>query len=234
MTISPETTAGELARQFPATLKLFRRRGIAVCCGGHRTLGDICRSQSIEFAELAAELSDVTRRSPARPTWNDRPLAELTAHLVDAFHEPLRQELPRLAQLAHDLQGHGDNHRHALAVVHYELTLFSAELEAQMATEERELFPMLVAAEAGGRVDPALARLIADARVSHVEARETLRLLHQSTGGYTPPATACGAVRSLYRSLRDLEALMQLHVHLESNVLFARASALMSAAGLEN
>jgi iron-sulfur cluster repair protein YtfE (RIC family) len=33
-------------------------------------------------------------------------LSHLTAHIVDAFHEPLRQELPRLSKLEQLMQLH--------------------------------------------------------------------------------------------------------------------------------
>ena len=47
------------------------------------------------------------RQAPARVTWADRPLSELTDHIAETFHQPLLLELPRLRALITRLQGHG-------------------------------------------------------------------------------------------------------------------------------
>ena len=236
MTFSPRTTVGELAGRFPSTVKIFQRHGIEFCCGGHRSLDQVCRDLSIEYDLLASELVAAVLGSRERITWADRSLSDLVAHLVEAFHEPLRGELPRLRDLAVRLQGHGDSHRRVLAVVRYELDRFSAELIAQMTAEERELFPLVLRLDRGEPMegDAALLEyLCAAAEDARSEAAQTLRILRQITDGYAPPPTACATLRALYRDLSDLEALMHLHVHIESNVLFARATALMPAAAVE-
>ena len=237
MVFSPETTVGELAGRFPATVKVFQRRGVEFCCGGHRTLGQVCSAAHIDYSDLAAELVEATLRMSPRTTWAERPIAELLEHLIESFHEPLRRELPRLTDLATRLQGHGDDHRRVLAVVHYELIRFAAELTAQMDLEESELFPLLVrvARDGAGDGDGArLAVLRTQAQVTDVEAGQTLRIIRQITDGFVPPSTTCSSLRALYRGLEELEALMRQHVHLESNVLFPRAAAMVSEASLEN
>jgi regulator of cell morphogenesis and NO signaling len=156
-------------------------------------------------------------------------LAELTGHITETFHQPFEQELGAMVRMAARLQGHGDAHRRALGVVHYELSRLSGELEAQMRREDRELFPLLERFERDGLRpgDWALfAYHRASMRASHADALQTLRILRQITDGYVPPPTACPALRTLYRSLEELEALMQLHVHLETNVLIPRAEAI--------
>jgi regulator of cell morphogenesis and NO signaling len=236
MTFSPDTTVGEVAGRFPATTKVFQRLGVEFCCGGPRTLGEVCRSGHIEYDELAADLVRATLHSPPGGRWAGRPLVELTDHLVEGFHDPLRQELPRLAELARRLHGHGDTHRRVLALVEHELARLAAELSAQMEIEESEFFPLVIRFERRMPTDADRMRfthLAADARACHADAGQTLRILRQITDGYVPPSTACSTLRALYRGLHDLEQLMQLHVHLESNVLFSRAAALMSEANQE-
>ena len=51
--------------------------------------------------------------------------------------------------------------------------------------------------------------------------------------GYEPPSNACATLRSLYRGLEEFEQLMQLYVHLETNVLLSRAAVWMCRAGME-
>jgi regulator of cell morphogenesis and NO signaling len=229
MNISPETTVGELAARHPATVKVFRRHKVEFCCGGHRTLAQTCGDARIACEALVEELRQAVEQAPPRLTWADRPLADLVDHIVEAFHDPIRHELPGLQQLSARLREHGDCRSGVPAVLHYELGRFGAGLMAQMRTEETELFPLLVR-----RTTAQLDRLeqvrLTDRRreldTFHYDAAATLRLLRRVTGGYHPPANACAVARALYRGLDEFEALMQLHVHLEINVLIPRAAAL--------
>ena len=60
-----------------------------------------------------------------------------------------------------------------------------------------------------------------------------IRLLRGITDDYKPPPNGCATLRSLYRGLEEFEQLMQLYVHLETNVLLSRAAAWMCRAGME-
>jgi regulator of cell morphogenesis and NO signaling len=235
MKFSPDTTVGDLAALFPETVRVFQDYGIEFCCGGKWQLGQVCRDRDLPYAEVAAALTRAMTK-PSRADWSTRPLSELTAHLVEAFHEPLRQELPRLIQLATRLQGHGSSHRRALAVVLSELTRFTGELEAHMAAEERDLFPLIDALEREGVSDRDQARLEHlrfALEADHVDAGQTLRLLGQITDHYQAPDDACSTMRALYQGLQELERLMHLNIHLENNVLFVRANTLRSRARSE-
>ncbi|MGH8638932.1 MAG: hemerythrin domain-containing protein, partial [Burkholderiales bacterium] len=118
-------------------------------------------------------------------------------------------------------------YKHVLAVVLYELERFNAELEPHMATTERELYPLIDRLDAGKDNDEVRAQfqqLRVTLEAEHVEAGLTLQILRSATNRYEVPAQACGTLRSLYQGLKELEQLMQLHVHLENNVLFPRAA----------
>ena len=66
----------------------------------------------------------------------------------------------------------------------------------------------------------------------HASAGQALRLLRRLTDGYRPPGDACEAYRALLSGLKELEADLHLHIHLENNVLFPRAAALEGSARL--
>ena len=226
MTFFPDTTVGELAAQFPATVRVFQRRKVEFCCGGHQTLAQVCRDIGTPYEILTVELGHAIRQAPARVTWADRPLSELTDHIVEAFHQPLLVELPRLRALITRLQDHGDVHRRVLTSVGQELCRFETAFLARVTAEAGELFPLINRLESDGPCDGDALRLAAlrsDAEVFHQDAARTIRLLRGITDGYAPPSNACATLRSLYRGLEEFEQLMQLFVHLETNVLFSRA-----------
>jgi regulator of cell morphogenesis and NO signaling len=232
MTLSSEATVGELASQYPSTVRVFRQLGIEFCCGGRRTLGEACYARGLSYGDVAAALT-AAMSDPGRPTgWPARPVTDLITHIVETFHEPLRLELPRLHAMAIRLQGHGDAHRRALAVVLHELARFQGEREVQMASEERDVFPLIARiAERPGHSEEVerFARLRAIAEADHADAGHTLRLLRQITDGYRSPDSACPTLRELYRGLEELDLLMRRHAHLENNVLFPRAEAIAAA-----
>jgi regulator of cell morphogenesis and NO signaling len=93
------------------------------------------------------------------------------------------------------------------------------------------LFPAIRARGEDGRAAGWIAAPIAKMEQEHDRAGELLAELRTLTGGYIVPAWGCGTVRALYRGLEKLEADMQIHVHLENNVLFPRALRAAAAAG---
>jgi regulator of cell morphogenesis and NO signaling len=234
MTVSPETTVGDIASEFPQAIRLFQRCGIEFCCDGRRRLGDLCRERQLPFDDLARAIADAATRPRPRPLdWNSRPLSHLIAHIVDAFHDPLREELPRLHRMAVRVQAHTDSSSHALDVVLCVLTRFRERLEPHMATAENELFPLIVRAEAARARDgdwDQFRQLRRASESDHHDAGYALQVLRNITGRYDVPPRACATLRDLYRGLKELEQLMQLYVHLENNVLFRRAEALLSEA----
>jgi regulator of cell morphogenesis and NO signaling len=234
MNPTPTTTVGELAARFPQTIRVFQRMRVEFCCDGSRTLGELCQERELSFDELATALaSAVAAATPPLADWTTRPLSELTGHIVEAFHEPCRQELPRLREMAVKVQRHTDSYAHILAVVRYKLDRFTADLDSHMSTAEDELFPLISRAEAAGarEVDRAVfARLRGRLEIEHANAGQVLQTLRHATHGYEPPPNSCSSVRHLYHGLRELEQLMRLHVHLENNILFPRAAALLSDA----
>lgn len=235
MALSPDITVGELAGRFPATIPVFQRFGIEFCCGGRRTLARACREGGLAYDRVVAELSPALT-IPQRRNWADRPVTELITHIAESFHEPLRQELPRLHEMALRLESHASWPGHPIPALRHELARFRSEIEAHISEEEQTLFPLVERLEEG-TLQPGDEALLAELRAAfetdHVIAGRSLRTLRELSDDYQLPNSACSTMRALYHGLEELEALMYLHVHMENNVLFPRAATLVGAAGLE-
>ena len=231
MTPTPATTIGDLAAQCPQTIQVFRRLRVEFCCDGRRTLGDLCGDRQLSFGDLVSALNGaMIAPASQRQDWSTRPLSELAAHMIAGFHEPIRQELPRLHGMAVKVQRHSDSNQHVLAVVLYELERFNARFEPHMAVAENELFPLIDRLEAEQDREGDRARfdqLRATMTAEHAEAGHTLRILRNIMHRYEAVPPACTTLRSLYQGLKELDRLMQLHVHLENNLLFPRAAKLL-------
>jgi regulator of cell morphogenesis and NO signaling len=180
------------------------------------------------MAELEAELAAVADEPDA--SLAEAPLPALARYVVERFHVPLREELPRLGRMAERvLEAHGRAHPELVPELVAVFRAFRPELEEHMAKEEADLFPAIEAlagATAGaGAPIPPVAALIAALEGEHDGAGAALTRLRELTAGFVPPPGACNTFRALYDGLARLESEMHLHVHLENSVLFPRAAA---------
>lgn len=231
MQITADSHVADLATMFPGTIRVFQHYGLDFCCGGKRPLGDVCREYGLDLAALTQALTDSLAEECEDVDWSTRPLPELTAHIVERFHDPLRAELPRLrAMLDKVISRHGDSFGAVLDPLSRTFDDFHADLLSHMQKEEIVLFPAIdaLSGAAAGR-EPfhcgTIAAPVSVMEMEHEHAGEALATMRRLTSDFTPPEWACPTFRGLYHGLAQLEGDMHLHVHLENNVLFPRALA---------
>lgn len=224
MTVTPETHVAEVAATQPSSVRVFQRFGIDFCCGGRKPLGQACEEHEISYADLERALAEAAAAPASRERdWARESLQALAAHIVATYHEPLREELPRLRQMAAKVAvvhgSHADQPLDRLDAIVREL---ADELTEHMMKEERVLFPAIGALEADGTPFP-ISMPVAMMEQEHDHAGALLAELRRITDGYVPPEWACQTYRALFQGLEELEREMHVHVHLENNVLFPRA-----------
>ena len=234
MQITPDTTVADIATAAPATIRVFQQHRIDFCCGGKVPLSQACAAKGLSTDRLLGELRTATSPDTVERNWSDAPLTALVEHIQERYHAHLREELPRLdAMLAKVVSRHGDHLPEILLPLQQTFIGLQLELLAHMLKEDRVLFPMIVALDAGQPLAPGeaaadLAAPIGVMEAEHAGAGAALARMRQLTGGYAPPEWACPTFRGLYFGLSQLEADMHLHVHLENNILFPRAAWLAS------
>ena len=57
----------------------------------------------------------------------------------------------------------------------------------------------------------------------HTTEGERFRKIEALSNNYTPPADACNTYRVTFSLLKEFEADLHLHIHLENNILFPKA-----------
>ena len=178
----------------------------------------------MSFTEIARTIEASAEAAPRdERDWTREPLHTLIDHIVATYHEPLREELPRLESLAATVaRVHGSKAPH-LSRVEALLMELSADLRLHMQKEEWVLFPSIRAIEGGAHPGMPISSPIGVMEHEHDQAGGVLSELREITGGYVAPPWACETFRALYHGLSELEAAMHVHVHLENNVLFPRA-----------
>jgi len=232
MTIATTMTVGEIAAEFPQATREFEKLGIDYCCGGKRTLHEACNQAGISVAEALERLQ---RSAAVRPNtagnWHDQPLTDLIDHIKSTHHVFVREECPRIEALAAKVVGvHGQRHPELLQVQEV-FSELSGELSVHLMKEEQILFPYVIHMEesalAGEAVPPAMFGTVMNPvrmmMQEHDGAGDALRRLRAMTSDYSAPEDACVSFRTLYQALRDFEADLHQHIHLENNILFPRA-----------
>lgn len=212
---SQPLTVGDLVRSQPAAVRVLQRHHIDFCCGGGKPLVDVCAKAGIAVDAL---LDEVAAERGHAPDWAALATPELTVAIVERFHEPLAEELPRLVAMVDKvLRVHGDKDRLRLEALARAVHALVDDLVPHMFKEEQVLFPLLNKGVASAALPPI--------RVMHAEhdtVGEILRQIRQLTEDFVPPLAACATWRALYQGLAELERDTHEHIHVENNILFAR------------
>lgn len=225
----------EIAAQSLGAVRVFERHGIDYCCGGKRPVADACGEMGLDTGAVMAELERALAGKPADETdWMQAPLRRLIQHIVGTHHEFLKLELPRIAQrLEKVMRVYGQKDAATLGGLPEVFSGLAEELMLHLHKEEAILFPYIDRLESAAMLPPppfgSIAHPIAMMEHEHDNAGEALRKMRAMTNGYAVPEYACITYRSLLEGLRELEADLRLHIHLENNILFPRAAALESA-----
>lgn len=220
MSINVETKVGQLAAEHPLATRIFARHGIDYCCGGGRPLGEVCEKKGLDAGAVLEEIrAELETPDVSEERWDQDTLGDLIEHILFAYHRPLREELPRLASMAHKvLEVHRDKDPERLDGLLSVFLGLKAELEEHMEKEEQILFPMIKRGQ-GAMADGPISVMVHE----HESAAEALRRLRELTRDYEVPAEACNTWRALWHGLAALEESLHHHIHLENNILFPRA-----------
>ena len=214
--MTPTNTLADLATTHPEAAHVFYRLGLDFCCGGRRSLSDVCAERGLDAPAVLAAIEAAEHHDARR--WDREPLPNLIAFIVDTYHRRLRQSFPELIGMAEKVEArHRDKASCPRGLAAHLAEMHESVLD-HLAKEERVLFPLI--ASGHGRFAAGPVHVMEREHDDHASALETLRRL---TTDFEPPAEACVTWRALYLGLRQLEEELMVHIHLENNVLFQRA-----------
>ncbi|MBB1285091.1 iron-sulfur cluster repair di-iron protein [Flavisolibacter sp. BT320] len=227
-------TVGQIAAKDLRKAEVFRKYGIDFCCGGKKTLKQVCDEKGLDLAAVEAALDNaqVTEKAGEHfDRWSPDFLAD---YIYNKHHVYYYDEGPVIADLLTKvLMRHGD-HYPVLNHVYELYKTLAEELGSHFAKEEKIVFPFvkaLVGAKASGNKEALRSQFSLEAPVKmmeeeHEAAGEILEALQKITNDYTAPDGACNSFQFLYKKLKALDEDLHQHIHLENNILFPKALAL--------
>lgn len=233
-----DETLGQLAAKDLRKAQVFKKYGLDFCCGGKKTVKEACAEKGLDVTKVEQELQEtdklaVTARALPYNEWG---LDFLSDYIVNTHHRYVRKNLPDIKAYATKvMQVHGSLHPELVRIQHLVEEVY-AELTAHLVKEEKILFPYikeLVAAKAGAQSFfssqfTSIRTPIGVMEVEHEIVGKNLAEIRELSDNYRLPADACASYSLLYRMLDDFEEDLQLHVHIENNILFPQALELES------
>lgn len=235
MNFDSETKVKDIALSNPAARQILEDAGVDYCCGGGKSLQEACLHTNVPAEEILNRLRENSKHVDASETnWISAPLSDLTGHIRAKHHGYTREAIPRVGQLLERVQArHGRNHPE-IGGIQELFTKVGQEMIAHMQKEEMVLFPYIEALEKSAQGNRQLEtpffqtvrNPVQTMMTEHDHAGELVKLIRKASADYTPPMDACTSYKALYQNLREFEADLHKHVHLENNILFPRAVAL--------
>lgn len=241
MDISKENNIGALVAEDYRTASVFKKNGIDFCCNGNRSIDDACKAKRIDADKVVMQLREATQAGSADgedfKTW---PLDLLADYIEKKHHryvetrtEEIRPFLDKVCRV------HGERHPELLEINRH-FTDSARELASHMKKEELILFPavrQMVTAQREKAPAPRLAfgsvgNPIQMMMEEHSNEGDRFRVIEELTNNYTPPQDACNTYRVTFAMLKEFEADLHRHIHLENNILFPKA--LQTEASLVN
>ncbi|MGA7059750.1 MAG: iron-sulfur cluster repair di-iron protein [Candidatus Acidiferrales bacterium] len=232
MNFNDETKVKDIALSNTAARQILEDAGLDYCCGGGKSLHEACLHADVPAEEILKRLRENSKHvSPDETNWASAPLVDLTRHIRERHHRYVREAIARVQPLLDKVEAkHGKSHSE-IADIRKLFTEVGREMITHMQKEEQILFPYIDALEkatnAHSSVEPPFFQTVRNPihamMKEHDAAGELVKQIRKASSEYTVPADACTSYKALYQDLREFEADLHQHVHLENNILFPRA-----------
>lgn len=213
------TTLAELVTRYPGAAGVLHRHGLDYCCGGARNFSEACEALNLDASEVLAEIHARRGDSSSQIRWEEQPPGKLIDYILSRYHEPLREELPRLIALSARVEKVHAGKPSCPKGLERHLIAIREAVESHLAKEEQILFPMIKSGQLRMVFCPI--RVMMD---EHEDHGKNLRKTREITHDFGIPSDACATWAELYRSLEGLEKDLMDHISLENNILFPRAA----------
>jgi regulator of cell morphogenesis and NO signaling len=239
MSFTSESKVKDIALSNPAARQILEDAGLDYCCGGGKSLHEACLHADVPAEEILNRLRENSKHvSPDEANWTLAPLGDLTRHIRERHHRYVRDAIARVQPLLDKVEAkHGKSHSE-IGDIRRLFTEVGREMIMHMQKEEQILFPYIDALEKAtsvhSSVEPPFFQTVVNPihamMKEHDAAGELVKQIRNASSEYTAPADACTSYKALYQDLREFEADLHQHVHLENNILFPRAVEMEAAA----
>ena len=228
-----DETLGQIAAKDLRKALVFKKYGIDFCCGGKKTIKEACAEKGLDVTQIEKELQETEKNVPNSNNlpFNDWSIDFLADYIVNTHHTYVRKNLPELVFYANKVSRvHGGRHPE-LIKINQLVEEINAELTSHMQKEEIVLFPyvkqLVIAKNTKQPLEPShfgtVRGPINMMEMEHEFVGKNYEEIKKLTLNYSLPSDACMSYSMLYRLLQEFENDLNIHIHLENNILFPKA-----------
>ncbi len=235
MNITPDLFVKEVVRFNFKTAPIFQAHNIDYCCGGNKSISEVCSEAGIDTEQLIKELATVAaQKDPDSEYINNLSLGELITYIVKRHHAYVNESIPPLKKnLEKICQVHGEHHPELFEIK----DLFNSSagnLTMHMQKEEIILFPLIQRQETARKTNTSIpaalsgkaSNPIAAMMAEHQAEGDRFNEISKLSNNYQLPEDGCSTYKVTLQQLKDFEDDLHRHIHLENNILFPKAMAL--------
>ena len=224
-------TIGEIAVKDLRKAEVFKKYGIDFCCGGKKTLKEVCAEKNIDASKIETELLQMSSEGKAsNVSYNDWNIDFLADYIVNTHHSYVRKYSSELVSYATKVQQvHGHLHPELLEIKDLVLEI-TGELAEHMEEEEKVLFAYVKKIVFAKNMNQPLqkdgkdlSQLITELESEHDHVGRCLDKIRELSNGYALPSDSCASYKLLYKMIQEFEDDLHIHIHLENNILFPKA-----------
>ena len=225
-----EKTIGELVAADYRKADVFKKYKIDFCCGGKKTLSQVCNDKNIDKDAVESELENINSQSTGNVNlYSEWSLDFLVDYIINTHHRYVVNSIPLLLEYSKKVaRVHGEQHPEVVTI--FELVSEAAEeLYSHMMKEEKVLFPyikQLVQDKINARSSCSFGTVknpVTMMEIEHDLVGNIFKTIRELSNDYTPPESACATYRVMYFKLQEFENDLHQHIHLENNILFPAA-----------
>ena len=229
--ITGDTTVGEIVTLNLGKADVFKKHHIDFCCGGKKTLNQVCKNKAVTVDELIVELNIYNSGANSNSqNFNEWKLDFLIDYIINTHHQYVKQNLTLITEYINKVaKVHGEEHIELVTI--NELFMQAAnELSAHIIKEENVLFPYIKelvnspttnqnAATSFGTIKTPI-QMMED---EHELVGNIFKTIKELSNDYKAPVGACTTYKLAYHKLEEFENDLHQHIHLENNILFPKS-----------
>lgn len=228
-------TIGQIAAKDTRKAEVFRKYGIDFCCGGKKSLEEVCESKGLNLSAIEAELNGSNAAPSNAPLMNfdSWDVDFLADYIYNQHHKYYYTEEPVITGLVNKVADHHGGADNSLLGLRSTYNVLTRELHTHFMKEERVVFPFIKAlvqakktGDTGLLQQMSLTEPLRIMESDHEAAGDILEEIRTLTNNYAPPANACNSYQFMLKKLKELDEDLHQHIHLENNILFPKALAL--------
>ena len=231
--IDLNTAVSQIVRSDYRTADVFKKHGINYCCGGNASLREACDLKKLSATQIAIELEDAVQSIslPASVRFDEWPLDFLIDYILHVHHTHVKKTTgPLQGMIRNFAEAHKAKYPHMLRVADA-FENFADVLLEHMQKEEASIFPYVRQVLSMHSRKDSFASLFVRtlakpleqvAEMEHRRIAAYLKELRELTGHYSYTPSVCTNHQVIYHKLKEFDADMVQHKHLENNILFPK------------